>query len=134
MITFRRLFIAATMAGAIVSHVALAQMQMPMPMATPAPGQAMRGQTEGEVTRIAKDTNRITLKHGPIQAMDMAGMTMVFQVKDPALLDKVKVGDKVRFTVLRENGAMFVEALEPAGAAPTAGKLLEAPEDPHAAH
>ena len=123
------LFLAAALVGAVDTNVASAQMQMPMQM------QGQRGQAEGEVTRIAKETNRITLKHGPIQAMDMAAMTMVYQVKDPALLDKVKVGDKVRFTALRENGAMFLESVEPAGAAPAAGgMMMEALPDPHAEH
>lgn len=41
-------------------------------------------------------------------------MTMVFQVSDPALLGKIKVGDKVRFTATQVNGAYTVMSLEPA--------------------
>ena len=53
--------------------------------------------TDGEVRKVSKDTNKITLRHGEIKSLDMPPMTMVFQVRDPAMLDKVKAGDKVRF-------------------------------------
>ena len=35
-------------------------------------------------------------------------MSMVFQVRDKALLDKVKAGDKVSFTADKINGAYTV--------------------------
>jgi len=41
-------------------------------------------------------------------------MTMVFQVKDAAVLDKVKQGDKVKFSAEKVNGAYTVTSLEPA--------------------
>jgi Cu/Ag efflux protein CusF len=53
---------------------------------------------EGEVRKIDKEAKKITLKHGPITNLDMPGMTMVFQVADPAMLDKFKAGDKVKFS------------------------------------
>lgn len=121
---------AATLLGALVASVAWAQAQRPMQMPAQPQGQVMRGEVDGEIMRIVKDTNRITIKHGEIPAMDMKSMTMVYQVKDPALLDKVKVGDKVHFKMLREGGAMYVEGFE----APKGGLLLEAPEDLHAGH
>ncbi len=68
--------------------------------------------TEGEVRKIDKEAKKITLKHGDIKNLDMPGMTMVFQVKDPALLDKVKAGDKVMFTAERADGAIVVTAIE----------------------
>ena len=70
--------------------------------------------TEGEVRRIDKETKKITLKHGDIKNLDMPGMTMVFQVKDAALLDKVKAGDKVTFTAEKADGAIVVTAIEAA--------------------
>ena len=68
--------------------------------------------TEGEVRKIDKDTKKITLKHGEIKNLGMPGMTMVFQVKDPAMLDSVKAGDKVRFNVEKAGGAMVVTHIE----------------------
>jgi uncharacterized cupredoxin-like copper-binding protein/Cu/Ag efflux protein CusF len=78
------------------------------------------GHGEGDVRRIDKAAGKITLRHGPLIGLkdadgrDMPGMTMVFRVKEPAVLDRLKVGDKVRFTVMRENGALVVPSIEPA--------------------
>jgi Cu/Ag efflux protein CusF len=69
---------------------------------------------DGEVRKIDKDAGKITLKHGPIKSLDMPPMTMVFQVKDRALLDKVKAGDKVQFTAEQNAGAYVVTAIEAA--------------------
>lgn len=51
----------------------------------------------GEVRKVDKENKKITLKHGPIKNLDMPGMTMVFGIKDVAMLDVLKVGDKVKF-------------------------------------
>ena len=75
---------------------------------------AMKDATEGEVRKVDKDAKKITLKHGPIKNLDMPGMTMVFQVKDVALLDKLAVGDKVMFTVEQQQGAMVITGAEKA--------------------
>ena len=52
----------------------------------------------GEVKKIDESSAKITLKHGPAKSLGMdEGMTMVYRVKDPAMLKQVKVGDKVKF-------------------------------------
>lgn len=69
----------------------------------------------GEVRRIQKETNKITLRHGQIKNLDMPPMTMVFTVRDPKLLDEVKVGDKVLFAAEQTpEGQIFVTAIKPA--------------------
>ena len=68
--------------------------------------------SSGEVKKIDKETQKITLKHGEIKNMDMPGMTMVFKVLDPSLLDKVKVADKVNFKAEKRDGALVVTAIE----------------------
>ena len=68
---------------------------------------------DGEVRKVDKAAGKISLKHGEIKNLDMPAMSMVFQVQDPALLDKVKAGDKVRFTVDQVNGAYPVMSIEP---------------------
>ena len=82
------------------------------------PGMKMDGMpasmTEGEVRKIDKEAKKITLKHGDIKNLDMPGMTMVFQVKDPAMLDKVKSGDKIRFKAEKAGGAIVVTDIQPA--------------------
>ena len=69
--------------------------------------------SEGEVRRIDKAARKITLRHGPLKNLDMPAMTMVFQVQNAALLDKVKAGDKVRFTAEKLEGGFTITALEP---------------------
>jgi Cu/Ag efflux protein CusF len=58
---------------------------------------------KGEVRKIDEGAGKITLKHGPAKSLGMdEPMTMVYRVKDPAILKQVKVGDKVQFEA--ENG------------------------------
>ena len=68
---------------------------------------------EGEVRRVDKASGKISLKHGEIKNLDMPPMSMVFQVSDKALLDKVKAGDKVNFTASQVNGDYTVMSIEP---------------------
>ena len=63
---------------------------------------------KGEVVKVDKSAGKVTLKHGPIKKLDMDSMTMVFRVADPAMLDKVKAGDKIEFEADRVNGAITV--------------------------
>lgn len=52
----------------------------------------------GEVKKIDESAGKITLKHGPAKSLGMEEpMSMVYRVKDPAMLKQVKVGDKVTF-------------------------------------
>jgi Cu(I)/Ag(I) efflux system protein CusF len=95
------------MAAALVAAASLALAQAPG--AAPASDLA-----DGEVRRIDRDARKITLRHGEIRNLSMPPMTMVFQVKDPALLDRVKVGDKVRFRAVQEEGAYRVTDLQAA--------------------
>ncbi|CAH1662803.1 MULTISPECIES: copper-binding protein [Hyphomicrobiales] len=70
--------------------------------------------TDGQVTKIDAPQNKLTLKHGPIKNLDMDGMTMVFNVADPAMLKTIKVGDKVKFEADRVNGRLTVTKIEKA--------------------
>ena len=69
---------------------------------------------DGEVKKVDKESGKITLRHGELKNLKMAPMTMVFRVKDAAMLDQVKAGDKVRFMADRVNGALTVVQLQPA--------------------
>ena len=68
--------------------------------------------TDGEIRKVDKDAKKLTIKHGVIKNLDMPGMTMVFQVKDPALLDKVKAGDKVKFRADMIGGSVVVTEIQ----------------------
>jgi Cu/Ag efflux protein CusF len=68
--------------------------------------------TDGEVRKVDKDARKITLRHGAIKNLDMPPMTMVFQIKDPAVLEKVQQGDKVKFKAAMSGGAMVVTEIQ----------------------
>jgi Cu(I)/Ag(I) efflux system protein CusF len=68
--------------------------------------------TQGEIRKVDKNAGKLTIKHGPLTNLEMPAMTMVFRVKDPAMLDKVKEGDKVKFIASREKGEITVIQLE----------------------
>ncbi|WP_027864102.1 copper-binding protein [Massilia alkalitolerans] len=70
--------------------------------------------TEGEVRKIDKEAGKITLRHGEIRNLNMAAMTMVLRVQDPAMLDQVEVGDKVQFAAERLNGAITIVQMQKA--------------------
>lgn len=67
---------------------------------------------DGEVRRIDKGAGKLTLRHGELKHLDMPSMTMVFQVSDPTLLDKIKVGDKVKFRAEKTPAGYAVTAIE----------------------
>jgi len=73
---------------------------------------AVADTADGEIRKVDKPSGKLTIKHGELKNLGMGAMTMVFRVKDAAMLDKVKAGDKVHFTVESSNGAMTVTALE----------------------
>ena len=79
--------------------------------ATASPAAAM---SDGEVRKVDKDAGKITLRHGPIANLEMPPMTMVFRAAEPAMLDRVKAGDKVRFTADKIGGQYTVTQIEPA--------------------
>jgi len=79
------------------------------PLVVAAAHQAM---ADGEIRKVDAATKKITIKHGELKNLDMPPMTMVFQVKDPAMLDKVKAGDKVKFRADKINGAYTVVEIE----------------------
>jgi uncharacterized cupredoxin-like copper-binding protein len=66
----------------------------------------------GEVRKIDKDTRKITIQHGEIKNLEMPPMTMVFRVRELALLDKVQLGDKVQFKAITDSGALVVTDLQ----------------------
>ena len=81
-----------------------------MPMA----GADTEAMTDGEIRKVDMASKKITIKHGEIKNLDMPPMSMVFQVKDPAMLEKVKTGDKIRFKAEKANGAVVVTDIQPA--------------------
>ena len=77
--------------------------------ATQATSDAM---ADGEVRKVDKSAAKVTIKHGPLPNLGMGAMTMVYRVADPAMLDKLKAGDKIRFQADSVNGALTVTKIE----------------------
>jgi Cu(I)/Ag(I) efflux system periplasmic protein CusF len=69
---------------------------------------------DAEVRKVDTKAAKVTLRHDRLENLDMAPMTMVFGVKDPAWLTSMKPGDKIRIAVDRVNGALTVVKMEPA--------------------
>lgn len=111
------LIIASLAAGAVHAQTTVKPAEAPMSMAMDnkkAMTTPTDDVTEAEVRKVDLENKKITLKHGDIKNLGMPGMTMVFQVKDPVMLDKVKAGDKVRFKAEKSNGVIVVTDLQPA--------------------
>ncbi|MDB5841662.1 MAG: transporter [Herminiimonas sp.] len=67
---------------------------------------------DGEVKKVDKEAGKITIRHGELKNLGMPAMTMVFRAKDPAMLDRVKAGDKVKFIAEKVGGAFTLVQLE----------------------
>ncbi|MBF5004608.1 copper-binding protein [Diaphorobacter caeni] len=68
--------------------------------------------TDGEVLRVNLAAGKVSIRHAAIANLNMPAMSMVFTPKNPTDLTKLKEGDKVRFHVERENGAMLITQIE----------------------
>jgi Cu/Ag efflux protein CusF len=99
---------AASHAGAPMAKDA-AKKEATAPMAA----SASADMADGEVRKVDKENKKITLKHGVIKSLDMPGMTMVFGVKDAAMLDSVKAGDKIKFKAEQAGSAIVVTDIQP---------------------
>lgn len=70
-------------------------------------------QAEGEVRKLDRAAGKLTLRHGPIASLEMPAMTMAFRVTEPKVFEGLAVGDKVRFSTRRIDGAYTITAIEP---------------------
>ena len=98
-------------ASLLTPWASLAQTPTEAPAASSATSAAPVWTDGCEIRRLDREGQKITLRHGDIKNLGMPPMTMVFQVKDPALLDKAGVGAKVRFTAVQEAGRYVVTDL-----------------------
>lgn len=83
-------------------------------MAMPAPKATSQKSIVGKGTVVSEDRSagNVTLKHEPILAIGWGAMTMNFRVKGKMLLDKVKKGDKVQFTLLQEGHDYVITSIK----------------------
>ena len=95
------------------SGLAIAASDAPVaPLSATSVSSASAKLTSGEVRKIDTEQGKLTIKHGPIENLQMPGMTMVFKAADPAMLQKLQVGDKIEFAVEKTNGAMMVTSIQ----------------------
>lgn len=73
---------------------------------------AQQGMSRGEIRKVDTAAGKLTIKHGPLDNLGMGAMTMVFKVKDPAMLSQVKAGDKIDFVAEDVDGALTVVELK----------------------
>jgi Cu(I)/Ag(I) efflux system protein CusF len=81
-----------------------------MATAFPACAQALESQTHkgtAVVKNIDRAGGRVTLRHDPIKSLKWPTMTMVFAVKDKAMLDTLSTEKKVEFEFVLQ-GQQFV--------------------------
>jgi Cu(I)/Ag(I) efflux system protein CusF len=71
------------------------------------------GWVRGQVIEVDQSAGEITIRHGPMKKLGMdRGMTMVFRAQEPAMLKKIKAGDRVKFEALDVNGDYSVTRIE----------------------
>jgi Cu(I)/Ag(I) efflux system periplasmic protein CusF len=68
--------------------------------------------SEGEIKKVDKEAGKVTIEHGPLRNLDMPAMTMIFRVKDPAMLDRIKAGDRISFVADKVGGRLTVTQVE----------------------
>jgi Cu(I)/Ag(I) efflux system periplasmic protein CusF len=84
------------------------------PLAAGAQGDKAAPLSSGEVTKVDREARKVTIKHGPIDNLRMPPMTMVFRVKEAAMLDGLSPGAKIRFRAVEAEGGYIVTRLQAA--------------------
>lgn len=77
----------------------------------PPPQAALFG---GQVSDLDKLQGTVTLKHGPIHVLDIPARTMAYRLKDASMLDRLKPGDGVHFTIVQQGRELLVTSIAPA--------------------
>jgi Cu(I)/Ag(I) efflux system periplasmic protein CusF len=55
---------------------------------------------------------KVTIKHDPVPSLKWPGMTMAFVVRDKALADKLKPGQKIEFQFVQEGRDYVVTSVK----------------------
>lgn len=102
--------------------LAAALLPSAVPLAAPAADAPAKAETKakaaaltaGEVKKVDREAKKLTIQHGPIENLGMPPMTMVFRVKDAAMLDGLEAGSKIRFHAEEVKGGYLVTRLQKA--------------------
>lgn len=69
--------------------------------------------TNGEVLEVNRKAGTVVLQHEFIQNLGMDPMAMEFEVDDRALLNRLKLKDKVRFKAIYRDGKYVLIEAQP---------------------
>lgn len=100
----------ATLGLSSIASYAKDEMAMPMPTSKATAQKDIVG--KGIIVSENKAGGNVTLKHEAIPAIGWGAMTMEFKVKDKMMLDKVKKGDKVQFTLVPQGKDYIVTSIK----------------------
>ncbi|KWC21360.1 RND transporter [Burkholderia ubonensis] len=100
------------LAFSAASHAAGEMGSMDMSGGAKQGAEAASGMSHGEIRKVDTAAGKLTIKHGPLENLGMDAMTMVFKVKDAAMLSQVKAGDRIDFVADEVNGALTVTTLQ----------------------
>lgn len=64
------------------------------------------------VKSVDPANSKVTLEHGPVKSLNWPAMTMAYAVKDKALMDKLKVGKKVKVEFTQEGNDYVVTSVK----------------------
>lgn len=68
--------------------------------------------TKGTVKKLDSSAKKVTIAHEDLKNLDMPAMTMVFRVKDDAILAKLKEGAAIEFVADRVDGKLTVTEIK----------------------
>ncbi|MES2820849.1 MAG: copper-binding protein [Pseudomonadota bacterium] len=102
------------MKNPLIATLLASLLALPVFAAEPAGTEPAAPMTQGEVRKLDPANQKITLRHGPIENLGMPPMTMVFEVRQAAMLEGLKAGDSVRFAVQQEGSKLIITDLQPA--------------------
>jgi Cu/Ag efflux protein CusF len=68
--------------------------------------------TKGTVKKVDAKAKKVTLIHEELKSLEMPAMTMVFRVKDAAILEKLKEGASIEFVAERVEGKLTVTEIK----------------------
>jgi len=115
--THRRFVVSAILAAMPIAFISPADVRAQGMSPMPGMGgtkQETTASATGTVTAIDAAGRKITFNHGPISEIKWPAMKMEFPVASSVDLSKVKVGDKVRFTLSGSKNSYTVQSINPA--------------------
>ncbi|MBI3798002.1 MAG: copper-binding protein [Deltaproteobacteria bacterium] len=110
------------------SSLSLSLILLALSCQPPTPPEKLVGQ--GIVQKVVPADRRVVIAHEDIPDF-MRAMTMSFEVRDPALLEKCTPGERVRFTLEKTDQTLYLVEIEEE---PAEGNSSRTPPEPSARH